>query len=241
MNYICNQFLTNCYIINVDRLSKVIEKLINQSPFIQEAIAEGLINISSLARKLNPEIQKITGKDVSDSAIIMAIKRMPPGTNQKIELKIKNFMSDLGDLIVRSNLIKITYKNYIGISQDQAKFLTHIKDISDNFYTVSRGVSETTIITNAQFSDKISGIFKQDQILSQSANLSAITMKLPTVNTEISGVYYYLLKKIAWEGINLAEVISTTNEFTIVVDTKMVSHAFSVLMELKTETQTIDM
>ena len=107
----------------------------------------------------------------------------------------------------------------------------------DNFYTVSRGVSETTIITNTQFADKISGIFKQNEILSQSSNLSAITMKLPTVNTEISGVYYYLLKKIAWEGINLAEVISTTNEFTIVVDTKMVSHAFSVLMELKTETQ----
>ncbi len=224
----------------MDRLSKVIEKLINQSPFIQEAIAEGLINISSLARKLNPEIQKITGKDVSDSAIIMAIKRMPPGTNQKIELKIKNFMSDLGDLIVRSNLIKTTYKNYVGISQDQAQFLTQIKDVSDNFYTVSRGVSETTIITNVQFSEKLKGIFKQNEVLSQSQNLSAITMKLPTVNTEISGVYYYLLKKIAWEGINLTEVISTTNEFTIVVDTKMVSHAFSVLMELKTETQVLE-
>ncbi|MBL7897535.1 MAG: aspartate kinase, partial [Crocinitomicaceae bacterium] len=139
----------------MDRLSKIIDKLVNQSPFIQEAIAEGLINISSLARKLNPDIQRILGKEVSDSAIIMAIKRMPPGANQKIELKIKNFMRELGDLIVRSNLIKYTFKNYVGISQDQAKFLSQIKDISDNFYTVSRGVSETTIITNAQFADKI--------------------------------------------------------------------------------------
>lgn len=220
----------------MDRLSKVIEKLINQSPFIQEAIAEGLINISSLARKLNPDIQKITGREVSDSAIIMAIKRMPPGPNQKIEKKIKNFMRELGDLIVRSNLSKFTFKNYIGISQDQAKFLSQIKDISDNFYTVSRGVSETTIITNAQFSDKIEEMFAEDSLVSTETNLSSITMKLPEVNTEISGVYYYLLKKIAWEGINLSEVISTTNEFTIVVDTSIVSHAFSVLMELKSET-----
>jgi hypothetical protein len=221
----------------MDRLSKVIERLINQSPFIQEAIAEGLINISSLARKLNPEIQKVTGKEVSDSAIIMAIKRMPPGPNQKIEMKIKNFMAQLGDLIVRSNLVKITYSNYIGISQDQAKFLSTIKDISDNFYTVSRGISETTIITNAQFQDKLKGMFKGDAIISEMDNLSSITMKLPEINTEISGVYYYLLKKIAWEGINLVEVISTTNEFTVVVDTHMVSQAFSVLMDLKTETQ----
>jgi hypothetical protein len=217
-------------------LIKIIDKLINQSPFIQEAIAEGLINISSLARKLNPDIQKILGKEVSDSAIIMAIKRMPPGANQKIELKIKNFMRELGDLIVRSNLIKYTFKNYVGISQDQAKFLSQIKDISDNFYTVSRGVSETTIITNAQFSDKIEKMFAQDSLISELGNLSAITMKLPPINTEISGVYYYLLKKIAWEGINLAEVISTTNEFTVVVDTKIVSHTFTVLMDLKSET-----
>ena len=220
----------------MDRLSKIIEKLVNQSPFIQEAIAEGLINISSLARKLNPDVQKILGKEVSDSAIIMAIKRMPPGANQKIELRIKNFMRELGDLIVRSNLIKYTFKNYVGISQDQAKFLSQIKDISDNFYTVSRGVSETTIITNAQFSDKIQKMFQQDSLISELGNLSAITMKLPPINTEISGVYYYLLKKIAWEGINLAEVISTTNEFTVVVDTKIVSHTFTVLMELKSET-----
>lgn len=222
----------------MDRLSKVIERLINKSPFIQEAIAEGLINISSLARKLNPEIRKVTGKDVSDSAIIMAIKRMPPGPNQKIEMKIRNFMSELGDLIVRSNLSKFTFKNYVGISQDQAKFLSQIKDISDNFYTVSRGVSETTIITNAQFADKMVKNFKEDSLISSESNLSSITMKLPEVNTEISGVYYYLLKKIAWEGINLSEVISTTNEFTIVVDTAIVSHAFSVLMDLKSETGT---
>lgn len=220
----------------MDRLSKIIDKLINQSPFIQEAIAEGLINISSLARKLNPDIQKILGKEVSDSAIIMAIKRMPPGPNQKIELKIKNFMRELGDLIVRSSLIKYTFKNYVGISQDQAKFLSQIKDITDNFYTVSRGVSETTIITNAQFSNKIDEIFQKDHLISELGNLSAITMKLPAINTEISGVYYYLLKKIAWEGINLAEVISTTNEFTVVVDTKIVSHTFTVLMDLKSET-----
>ncbi len=220
----------------MDRLSKVIEKLINQSPFIQEAISEGLINISSLARKLNPEIHKVTGKAVSDSAIIMAIKRMPPGPNQKIEKRIKNFMRELGDLIVRSNLSKFTFKNYVGISQDQAKFLSQIKDISDNFYTVSRGVSETTIITNAQFAGKMVEMFKEDSLISTETNLSSITMKLPEVNTEISGVYYYLLKKIAWEGINLSEVISTTNEFTVVVDTSIVSHAFSVLMELKSET-----
>ncbi len=37
-------------------LGKVVEQLINKSPFISEALSEDLINVSALARKLRPEI-----------------------------------------------------------------------------------------------------------------------------------------------------------------------------------------
>ena len=40
-------------------LGKITEELINKSPFLREAMSENLINISSLARKLRPEIEKI--------------------------------------------------------------------------------------------------------------------------------------------------------------------------------------
>ena len=58
-------------------------------------------------------------------------------------------------------------------------------------------------------------------------------MKLPVNNTEIEGIYYYILKKLAWNNISVEEVISTTNEFTIVVKSELVSKAFSVLINMK--------
>ena len=46
-------------------LGKITEELINKSPFLREAMSENLINISSLARKLRPEIEKIAEKEES--------------------------------------------------------------------------------------------------------------------------------------------------------------------------------
>ncbi len=40
------------------------------------------------------------------------------------------------------------------------------------------------------------------------------------------------MKELSWEGINLAEVISSTNEFTVVVDNSMIDKTFVVLKNI---------
>ena len=81
--------------------------------------------------------------------------------------------------------------------------------------------------------DEVVKLFKTEKGTGITDNLASITIKLPNENIEISGIYYYILKRIAWEGININEIISTTNEFTIVVKDKDIDRAFSILMSLK--------
>ena len=42
-----------------------------------------------------------------------------------------------------------------------------------------------------------------------------------------------MFKRLAWEDINIAEVISTTNEFTIVIEDRDIDRAFSVIQKMK--------
>ena len=49
----------------------------------------------------------------------------------------------------------------------------------------------------------------------------------------VPGIYYFIFQRLAWEGIVLYEVISTTNEFTILVDEDQVDRAFKVIKDLK--------
>lgn len=214
-------------------IGKITEDIINKSPFLREAMTDDLINISALARKILPEIEQITGKKVKEGAVVMAIKRMTPGLYRKLNIKINNVMGDLGDFLVRSNLTDYTFENSESLKTKQSELLREIHKDNASFFTLCKGVSETTFIVSSQQAETIERIFKEERLKSNTKNLASVTVKLPLINTEVYGIYYYILKHLAWEGINIIEIMSTSNEFTVVVRQNDVDQAFKILMNLK--------
>ena len=75
--------------------------------------------------------------------------------------------------------------------------------------------------------------FNNEKLIHNVKDLASITLKLPKNNQEQSGIYYFILKQLAWANIPLQEIISTTNEMTIVVKEKDVNETFSILMDIK--------
>ena len=69
--------------------------------------------------------------------------------------------------------------------------------------------------------------------INKTDQLSAISFKLPDENVSVPGIYYYVFQKLSWEGININQVISTSNEFTVLVSESEVDKAFSVINKLK--------
>lgn len=217
----------------MNSIGKITEDLINRSPFLREAMSDDLINISALARKLKPEIEDIVGKEVKEGAIVMAIKRMTPGLYHRLNIKITNVIGDLGDFLVRSNLTDYTYENSDSLKFKQTELVQEINKDNDSFFTLCKGVTETTFIFSDQHSETVERIFKGEKLKSNTKDLASITVKLPQINTEIYGIYYYILKHLAWEGINIVEIVSTSNEFTVVVKQDDVDKAFKILMQIK--------
>lgn len=217
----------------MNSIGKITEDLINRSPFLREAMTDDLINISALARKLKPEIEEIVGKEVKEGAIVMAIKRMTPGLYHRLNVKITNVMGDLGDFLVRSNLTDYTFENSESLKVKQSELVHEINKDNDSFFTLCKGVTETTFIVSTQQAETIERIFKNERLKSNTRDLASVTVKLPVINTEIYGIYYYILKHLAWEGINIVEIMSTSNEFTVVVRQDDVDKAFKILMQIK--------
>ena len=75
-------------------------------------------------------------------------------------------------------------------------------------------------------------IFQDEEVVAKITNLSSVTIKLLQDGTDIPGVYYYMIKRISWQGINVIEVISTTNEHSYLVDEIDVEKTFSILKNL---------
>jgi hypothetical protein len=214
-------------------IPEAVDKIISQSPFLEEALSDGLINVSSLARKIKPEVKTLTHKEVGESAIIMAINRRPVMRSVRISKGIRAFMNGLGDIIVRSGLSDHTFENSAGLGACQRRLMDEAAQEREVFFTFSRGVYETTIVSSGSLDPVIDRIFAGEKRISVKKGLSSVTLSLPKNNTEVSGVYYFILKSLAWAGINVAEVISTSNEISIVVADQDVHRAFAILMGLK--------
>ena len=214
-------------------IQEVVESTIRKTPFIEEALNEKLINVSSLARIILPEVSTALKKEVKVGAVMMAINRLSPASELRIRKNIKKIALDLGDVIVRSDLCDFTFRNTPSLLKEVAKILNKSSESSDYFLTVSQGIFETNIVTSKNLELFVSQIFDKETLISSVLDLASITIKLPTENQEQSGIYYFILKQLAWADIPLQEIISTTNEMTIVVKEQDINQTFAILMDMK--------
>ena len=214
-------------------ITQAVSFVLSKKPFVSEALKDNIINYAALADYLKPEIEHLLGKDVKSGAIVMALRRYESFKNPLFLKKLDDTIKKMGDIVVRSNLVDFTFRNSDTLIQKQQKLFHIINEYKDFFYTISQGIYETTFVLSDFIKKKIPEIFEGEKLISYNYGLSAITIKLPAENTIQPGLYYYIFRKLAWEGINILEVISTSNEFTILLQDDDIDKAFSVIKSLK--------
>ena len=214
-------------------VTNCVEDILITQPYLEEALSRGIINFSALAEELVEPISTMLKKPVKSGAIMMALRRYNSPIVPGHSLKMKRIIQNLGDITVRSNLTDFTVKNSHTLIQNHSKILEKVKGESKLFYTFTRGIHESNIIISSSLKPFILDCFKNETFIAIQDNLSAISINLPEDNSKIAGLYYHFFKRLAWEGIVLYEVVSTTNEFTILVEEDFVDKAFSAIKKVK--------
>ena len=214
-------------------ISSVVEDYIRTKPYLSTALSQGIINLTSLSRIIKPDIEKILKKNANNGAIVMSLKRISDNMEFISTHKIIKTLNKIGDITVRSSLLDYNFKISPTFLASQAKFLTEINDNKESFYTSSRGVSECNIIISSNLKSFLEKCFEKEFLVNKYENLSSVSIKLPNENVSVPGIYYFIFQRLSWEGVNIREVISTSNEFTILVDEDYVNIAFKVIKDLK--------
>ena len=202
--------------------------IISRSRYLTEAISKGVVNNSSLARYIKPEIEDLVKKDVSMSSIIAAINRV--SSTIKPKYVRSNIFEFPPEMILRSSL---TILNIVNSESLQEKHSALLKLSSQrHFLGLTKGSFETTIVISGELAKKVKETLRNEKVILEINKVSAITIQLPRKATETPGIFYFFLKSLAWEGINILEVISTQSELTLVVNTKDVNRTYSILNAL---------
>lgn len=213
------------------RVSQITENIVKESPFLEESLSQGITNYTALAKKIKPQIRKRLVKDVKMGAIVMSLRRLKVKlTRQSIE--INKVLSNIDDMVLRTNLIEYTFLDSESLFKKIKKFINYLSAKDNVFWTITQGVFETSVIISIKVENKMISLFKGEKIISLNRNLCSITLRLPVINIQTSGVYYTILKALALEGINIIEIVSTSNELTLFFNDVDLDKALTVLKTL---------
>jgi hypothetical protein len=214
-------------------VSSIVENYIKTKPFLLNALSLGIINLTSLSRNIMTELESEFGKEVKQGAVVMALKRLTEELDFRLNHKINKVIKNIGEITVRSSLTDYTFAVSDTVLNKQAELISDINAFPDVFYTSSRGVNEINIVVSKSVNELVDKHFVNEKLIQKLDDLASITVKLPKENIVVPGIYYFIFQRLAWEGIIINEVISTSNEFTILVSEDQVDIAFKVIKDLK--------
>tara|TARA_R100000935_G_scaffold58545_2_gene96155 strand:+ start:1170 stop:1787 length:618 start_codon:yes stop_codon:yes gene_type:complete len=203
--------------------------MLRHQPFLDDALSKDLLNFSALAEHLQPEVEKILRKPVKQGSIIMALRRYSPQRNL---LKNAN-LREMGDIVVRSGITEFTYLNSRTLLGNQASLMNSVKDEIGVYLNYSSTYQESNILVSTDLKERVSEFFKNETLVSVKSELSSITIALPKNSSKTVGLYFYIFKLLAYEGIPVFEMISTSNYFALFLEKEYINQAFLLLNEIK--------
>ena len=90
-------------------ISHVVEDIVKPRPYLSESLAGGFIIVSSLARQLQPDVERALQKGVNTGAIVMALNRLAPYLQVREQVQLNKLLSNMGDIILRSSLCAYSF------------------------------------------------------------------------------------------------------------------------------------
>ncbi len=210
-----------------DSVSSCVKRIVDRSPFIHEMLINGILSFSNYAASIQTEVEKAYGKDVKNSAIVMALRRY--GEELKREsAKTSRGSVDYG-IVMKTNIFDVnlvkrdSFISKLGVLYDQ------ISTEKGDFLNITLGSHEVSLAVSEKYRSLVNDLTKGEDVLNQMDDLVALSLVFTGDFLQTPGVVYEAVRHLAWEQINVIEIVSTMNELTFVIKREDSMKAFDVL------------
>ena len=211
-------------------VSHIVNKLVSENIYLQEAIGKGIASYGSVAKKLKPDIEEELSKEVSHYAIVAAIRRYA----EKMDIKFKDikFNSNSSEVNLKTNVIDINVRKTLGLFDKLKRIYDIIKFEQGDILHIIYGRNSVNIVTNERYKDEICKFLLNEKIFDVDDKLVALSFSIGKNLVKTPGVLFLIVRNFAWENINIIEVISIDMEITFIVNEKDAIRGYRALERL---------
>ena len=211
-------------------VSHLVKHLIKDKPFLQEALANKLISYGNLAEQIIPKIEEELSKKVKHSAVVMALRRYSDELEK--EHKSVSSFNYKSEIIMKTNICDVCVSRTPALMAKLKKLYEMVDFDKGDTLDVILGNFEVSIVTNEKYKEKFLKFLKGEKILTKESDLVALTMRFSDDFIHTPGVIFTTIRKLAWENINIFEIISTLSELTLILREKDSMKAYEALQSL---------
>lgn len=215
-------------------VSQEVKNIIDESPFLPEMLIRDIVSFSNLAFEMKPKIEERLNKNVNQPAIVMALRRyadeLKAEDNRKEKIKI-NY-----ELSMKTNIYDVNLQR----NELSLKMLNRLYECvqleKGDFLNVSLGTFEMSIAISDKYQAVLKELIKDEVVLNEFADLVAINIAFSGNFVETPGLVYLAVRRLAFENINVIEILSTMNVLTFVVERSESMRAYEVLQSFLLDT-----
>jgi len=212
-------------------ISHIVKKIVSEQPFVEEGLARGIISIANLAEQMLPKIEEELKKKVKHSAAVMALRRYSEEVSE--HRRKTNAFDYNGEILLKTNICDFTVVKTASLLAKLKTIYNLVNFERGDTLNVILGNNEVSVIINEKYSQKLSAFLSGEKILNKEHGLVALTIIFTSDKfIHTPGVIFNAVRKLAWENINIYEIVSTMAELTFILNKKDSMKAYDVLQEM---------
>ena len=211
-------------------IAHTIEKIIEANPSYGEALALDIVNFSSLARRIRPEIEEMLLEPVTEGAVVMALRRHADLLLKKFP--VREQLHHVRNISVRSEITEVAFVTSPHMSKIHQQLLKVAEQYDNPFFSFGQGTGEATFDISDVLVPHLLKLAAGEKKIALFKNLAVISARLPLDTVTVPGVYFPFVRTFAWNKINVYQIISYFTEINFVIDEKDIERAFAIVKGL---------
>ena len=211
-------------------VSHVVSKLVNERIYLHEAMSKKIASYGSVAKQLKPEIEKELGKEVEHTAIVTALRRYA----DKIHARSNGiaFNTKHSEVNLKTNIIDINVLKTQELFDKLKRFYDLINFERGDILHIIYGRTHVAIVTNERYKEKMLNLLQNQKIKKIEEDLVSLSFTVGKERIDKPGVLFKITRSLAWENINIIEIISVDLEVTFIVEKKDAIKGYNALERL---------
>ncbi len=210
-------------------VAHLVSSYVRSLPHLEQFIKRDLVSFHRLARYLSPRLSADLGREVEEGAIVMALSRLRDKMGARRSEQQANPLWGQIQLSLREGAVEIDLRKGQRTEEATHRLRALLDGSPDDIFNIVSGQYEITLITSVKYEKKFLHALKGENVIHVERDLSFLYLRFPAEILYLPGFYERVLSELAWENINVFELVSTLNELILVLKAKDAARAYDLL------------